>query len=335
MIASRRVDRENPLESTNAQLWLDKYLNREISNPEQEMVNQVTNSIKLTEEYKKFFDLWEKELEAYGAKTKQANTLGRLAIGMGMTSVIETNISLHHTYGTPLIPGTALKGLCAHYASKYIGGDWAKGGVLHKNMFGEQDDSGLVVFFDALLIPSTENSNPLKKDVITVHHPRYYQGENKVPADWDSTVIIPTITCTGSFLLALAGPDQWVDRAFDILKLALANEGIGARTSSGYGRMEFQSEMEVPQEGGYELMKARIRKEKPPLGFERGTVAKVFNEENGEVNPLKGGGRVRIRDYKSSGAPLHVGQILEYKSVKHGKQVIAQEIKILLNKPKE
>jgi len=39
------------------------------------------------------------------------------------------------------------------------------------------------------------------------------------------------------FLVALDGPDEWVEAAFQILGLALAEEGIGAKTNSGYGRM--------------------------------------------------------------------------------------------------
>jgi CRISPR/Cas system CMR subunit Cmr6 (Cas7 group RAMP superfamily) len=37
----------------------------------------------------------------------------------------------------------------------------------------------------------------------------------------------------------LAGPDDWIEPTFKLLKLALSEEGIGAKTSSGYGRMKF------------------------------------------------------------------------------------------------
>ncbi len=43
------------------------------------------------------------------------STMGRMVIGLGGENVLETGITLHHTYGTPLIPGTALKGLASHY----------------------------------------------------------------------------------------------------------------------------------------------------------------------------------------------------------------------------
>lgn len=40
-----------------------------------------------------------------------------------------SGITLHHTYGVPFLPGTALKGLAAHYAHQIFGGDWAINGA--------------------------------------------------------------------------------------------------------------------------------------------------------------------------------------------------------------
>jgi CRISPR-associated protein Cmr6 len=88
-------------------------------------------------------------------------------------------------------------------------------------------------------------------DVITVHHPEYYRGENLPPADWDNPNPVPFLSATGSYLVALHGPESWVEAAFKILQLALAEEGIGAKTSSGYGRMVFQTPpAAVPPERG-------------------------------------------------------------------------------------
>ena len=72
--------------------------------------------------------------------------------------------------------------------------------------------------------------------MITVHHPDYYQGD-QAPADWDNPTPVPFLSATGVYLLALAGDPQWVEAAYKILALALCEEGVGAKTSSGYGRM--------------------------------------------------------------------------------------------------
>ncbi|MGH8652505.1 MAG: type III-B CRISPR module RAMP protein Cmr6 [Gammaproteobacteria bacterium] len=46
---------------------------------------------------------------------------GRLIVGLGGENVLETGISLHHTYGVPIIPGSSLKGLAAHYCDQTWG----------------------------------------------------------------------------------------------------------------------------------------------------------------------------------------------------------------------
>lgn len=46
----------------------------------------------------------------------EARSLGRLVIGLGRESVLETSLTLQFITGLPIIPGSALKGLCRHYA---------------------------------------------------------------------------------------------------------------------------------------------------------------------------------------------------------------------------
>ena len=88
--------------------------------------------------------------------------------------------------------------------------------------------------------------------MITVHHPEYYQNGNSAPADWDSPTPIPFMTATGDFLIALHAADApaWAGVAYGILKMALDEAGVGAKTSSGYGRLLYT----------------------PPKGYERGRV---------------------------------------------------------------
>ncbi len=68
-------------------------------------------------------------------------------------------------------------------------------------------------------------------------HPEYYQG-SAAPADWDSPTPLPFVSANGAYLVALGGADAaCVVAGLTILGLALAELGIGAKTSSGYGRM--------------------------------------------------------------------------------------------------
>jgi CRISPR-associated protein Cmr6 len=231
---------------THAGLWLDKYMvdhsREDDGNSKTLLVYEVTEKIQTSDVYERFFIRWKNSLiKVCGAKNcREAETKGRLAVNLGAKGVLETSIALHRTYGVPCIPGSALKGLAAHYVTTYFRDDPAWDAESHRILFGDTTSAGYVTFYDALMVPGKGRLVP---DVITVHHPEYYQGAGKPPADWDSPVPIPFITATGSFLIAISGPDDWVKAAFEILKLALEREGVGAKTSSGYGRMEIRLQL--------------------------------------------------------------------------------------------
>ena len=113
-------------------------------------------------------------------------------------------------------------------------------------IFGDTRNAGYITFYDALYIPGTGRyrGNALAPDIITVHHQKYYQDAEAIPSDGDDPNPIPFLSATGDFLLALGaadfrGPTRWVDLTFQILAEALEKLGIGAKTSSGYGRMTF------------------------------------------------------------------------------------------------
>jgi CRISPR-associated protein Cmr6 len=247
---------------THAGLWFDKYLLKQEDkihevNEQRELLileENVHSRYDLVKEvcalpepimYKPFFERWKAILlDEHNAEVRCARVKGRMIVGLGLESVIETAVLLHRTYGVPYIPGSALKGLAASYVRQHLGKDWQKGSSQYKILFGDTDDAGYITFFDALYIPgSGYNKQALWPDIIAVHHQQYYQ-DKAAPADWDSPIPVPLLSATGEYLIALAAPDlqqrkQWLDLAFQILGQALDKSGIGAKTSSGYGRMEF------------------------------------------------------------------------------------------------
>lgn len=228
----------NTESTTNGGLWLDKYLKDDGDEAKKNLVYETVN-IQTSKAYRDFYMKWKEGLKSYGAVTKPAETIGRLALNLGAEAVLENSIALNRTYGTPIIPGSALKGLAAHYAKKLK----SVGEEQFNVLFGTQEGAGYLNFFDALYIP---DSGRLVPDVVTVHHQDYYQGKkpdylggkDASPADWDSPIPIHFVTATGRFLLAISGDDAWVTVAYKILGLALEHEGIGAKTNSGYGRMK-------------------------------------------------------------------------------------------------
>lgn len=168
----------------------------------------------------------------------------RLSVGLGAESVVETSIALHRTYGVPVIPGSALKGLARRYAAHALSDAWSANGEAFRKLYGAADEElrfrGLVNFHDALAVPGAWR---LLHDTITVHHPHYYRGDpDAAPTDWEDPSPVPFLTVAGAFELALTGPEEWVRAAGEILRLALAEEGIGAKTGAGYGRMRLRAE---------------------------------------------------------------------------------------------
>ena len=177
---------------------------------------------------------------------------GRMAIGLGGENVLETGLTLHHTYGTPLIPGTALKGLASHYCDQVWGARehgegfkrWQKEVQeenYHKSIFGTTDDSGHIIFHDAWITPETM-AKSLQPDVMTPHHGDYYSGE-AAPTDFDDPNPVTFLSVVGTFHIAVScdvpGKEgqNWAKLAFDLLSEALQEWGIGGKTNAGYGRL--------------------------------------------------------------------------------------------------
>lgn len=228
-------------QSTNAGLWLNKFLkssSKEDKESRSGLIGEVSK-IQPSTVYRSFYNRWEQSLKEMQAKTRKAEVKGRMVIGMGDESVLETSVTLHHTYGVPYIPGSALKGVAASYTRKRLDNpSWQKDGDAYRTLFGDTSNAGYITFFDALYIPdSGYQKQALYPDVLTVHHQEYYQNTPNAPADWDSPNPVPFLSATGSYLIALAGPPQWVDITFDILTFALVEFGVGGKTSSGYGKM--------------------------------------------------------------------------------------------------
>jgi CRISPR-associated protein Cmr6 len=235
-------------------LLLQRYLSEnatgESGNPEEKQdilraaINAATDC-DVRELYKIAYQRWQNLLPS-SSVTHELHTIGRLIVGLGSENVLETGIRLHHTFGMPIIPGSALKGLAAHYCDQVWGAtgtQFKKEGPYHELLFGTTDDCGCIVFHDAWFVPDLE-SNPLKLDVMTPHHPKWFDG-SEPPTDFDSPIPVPFLSVSGGFRVAVTwhGPEHqeannWTDLAFSLLKEALSEWGIGGKTTSGYGRLD-------------------------------------------------------------------------------------------------
>ncbi len=173
-------------------------------------------------------------------------TAGRMLIGAGSENLLEVSIRLSHSYGVPLIPGTAIKGVTSHYCHDYWGTtdpQFARGGQYHNLLFGTTDDSGTIAFHDAWIKPG---SGGLVADIITPHHPGWQDGTTP-PSDFDSPVPVSFLSATGtfSFFISWHGPagldaakvEKWLKLTKTLIQQTLGTAGVGAKTNSGYGRL--------------------------------------------------------------------------------------------------
>ncbi|GCE14568.1 type III-B CRISPR module RAMP protein Cmr6 [Tengunoibacter tsumagoiensis] len=239
-----QLRKRDELQQVHAGLWLDKALQEHIDG-KSKLIKEAS-TIGLPADYPQIYTAWEQRLlQQANISTQHAQAVSRIIIGLGNESVLETGITLHHTYGVPYLPGSALKGLASSYARQQLKGEWRQGGELHRVVFGDTDNAGFIIFLDALYIPPATPEPMLYQDVITVHHPAYYRNEpGAAPTDSDSPTPLPFVSTRGSYLLALSAPDlddpdPWLEATWRLLEQSLQLMGIGAKTSSGYGRMTF------------------------------------------------------------------------------------------------
>lgn len=231
----------------------------------------------------------------------------RMIVGLGTGSVYETGITLHHIYGFPYIPASAIKGLLRNYLIQTFWGNnldseakafnesksmcdifgcpeqiiWKdkSGEKQPKNSFykkifeedskkfgkerqlyrhGFAEKAGDIIFFDAY--PNESPTGKIKADIMNPHYGEYYEGKKDKngqsipPADYLSPVPILFLTVTDLAFTFMIGvkkgkenfqidikneEKEYVGDAsrvmIEILKDALTNYGIGAKTAVGYG----------------------------------------------------------------------------------------------------
>jgi CRISPR-associated protein Cmr6 len=244
---------------THAGLILQRYLTVQ-SNPEDALLGaarQAASSEPLRALYAQAFARWVESFREHNPhRSQRLAVAGRLVVGLGTENVLETGLRLHHTYGVPIIPGSALKGVASHYCHEVWGQRhnenasqantlFRRGEKYHSLLFGTTEDGGVITFHDAWLLPQSLDGS-LRLDVMTPHHPNWQTGEAP-PTDFDSPNPVSFLSVTGTFEVRLSwsGPaatpedraEAWTELAMQLLREALAEWGVGGKTSSGYGRL--------------------------------------------------------------------------------------------------
>lgn len=209
-------------------------------------------SSQVIEIYKSAYDRWFSGIDSSNTaiSMQPLKIQGRMVTGLGIASPLETNLSLHHTYGVPWLPGSGLKGLAAHYCHEVWGAEdenFRKDGAAYEVMFGSLRQSGSLIFHDGWWIP--DDRFPFKLDVIAVHHQDYYGGTASKPTEFDNPIPVQFLSLSCSFRVAVqcifeTGSEEeqkrakeWAVLGLNLLQEALMNWGFGGKINAGYGRM--------------------------------------------------------------------------------------------------
>lgn len=179
----------------------------------------------------------------------QGSLRHRLYIGVTRDNSLETGVTVSHSYGMPMIPGSSLKGL-ARAAAAYLekNGNFQIRSEVIRWLFGEGGDlgeSGGLCFHDAWWIGHGE---PFVSEIVTPHHQDYYRDGRKPASDTDSPIPAPQIAVQGGFYFVIEGDPDWVPVAAALLQNGLQQWGIGGKKSSGYGYFgSFTTSNKIPR----------------------------------------------------------------------------------------
>jgi CRISPR-associated protein Cmr6 len=225
------------------------------------LLEAISKSTPSDEAYQAAFARWQNNLPKNTVRL-DVTTKSALAIGLGNTSPLEVGLTIHHTYGTPYLPGSAIKGLLTRAADAHELPPEAK-----TILFGTTSTAAHLVYWDAMLEPSS--TKPFQQDVITVHHPNYYNssGNNGFPTDFDDPNPVPFLSVKPgtTFVVAISSnsesADEWLHLAAALLKYALENLGLGGKTNAGYGYFSISDPQEKAK---HEVRSAQLLEQYQP-----------------------------------------------------------------------
>ena len=226
-------------------LMLDRYLTQhDDEHTGAKQLYDLAQQTEVSPVYKSAFSRWRQSLQRLeGVRLFTATAASPIAVGLGNESVLEVGLTVHRTYGVPLIPGSALKGLCRRGALR-LRGEGKLTDEQFRVLFGYSDDNGrasagYIVFWDAWYDPESVQGKPFHRDTITVHHADYYTSRGQAyPTDFDDPNPVPFLVVRpgARFLFAVQSPDDgWGAFAKNLLQWCLQYLGVGAKTNAGYG----------------------------------------------------------------------------------------------------
>jgi CRISPR-associated protein Cmr6 len=77
--------------------------------------------VPISPDYRVAFERWKGGFRKSNDRTLEFELASRLLVGHGNGSATDVGLTVHHTWGVPMIPGAAVKGLVSHYLSSVYG----------------------------------------------------------------------------------------------------------------------------------------------------------------------------------------------------------------------
>jgi CRISPR-associated protein Cmr6 len=79
------------------------------------------SNLAVSPDYACAFERWKASFRGPADRAFELVLVSRLLVGHGNASTTDGGLTLHHTWGVPMVPGSALKGLLAHYVDALYG----------------------------------------------------------------------------------------------------------------------------------------------------------------------------------------------------------------------
>lgn len=203
-------------------------------------------------DYERLFRRWVRRTvevhdKAWGRRVALAISQGRVLCGLGERTPTENGLSVHRTYGVPVLPGSSIKGITKQYVIETVtDGPWAEGEHLFHTVFGHgvddedaEGEAGVVSFFDALWVPEGGDlpAVPFAAEIATPHFGDYY-SKGRAPDGTQSPIPVVFLAAQGAFRLVIEGPEPLLEPVMQLVAEALSKRGVGAKTRAGYGRFD-------------------------------------------------------------------------------------------------
>lgn len=186
---------------------------------------------------------WQRTAAALGATVLFARPEWRVIVGLGTHELLGGGITVHPVYGFPILPASALKGICRAYAERVLDQPADRVDRLLGCLRDDAGSRGDLVFLDAVPagVPRVE------RDVINPVFAAYYLAAHTPPADYLSPRPIFFLAVGAESLYSfavgsLSGDPEAARQGREWLSGALQEIGVGAKTAAGYGYWVLASE---------------------------------------------------------------------------------------------